>query len=201
MRGVPARWTSLVAVATTTAAIADGPTAPTADAGRRATPARLSPVGLRQDQCVDAPLRPGADRPLQPGTSGRIEVHRADGTVADTIDLADPRSYHRAIGDAVSDTGVPHSFAYRPLLVDGNTATITLHHRLDYGRTYYVTVDPEAFPGLPACRTRRPGDSAPGPPRLVRGSGGSPSRRTGGATSARSRARSTSFRRETSGRW
>ncbi|MEV5747343.1 pectinesterase family protein [Actinoallomurus sp. NPDC052308] len=154
MRGAPARWTSLVAVAATAAVIAGvGPAdATTADAGRRAAPARLSPVGLRQDRCIDGPLRLSADRPLQPGTSGRIEVHRADGTVADAIDLADPRSYHRTIGDAVSDTGVPHSFAYHPVLVDGNTATITLHHRLDYGRTYYVTVDPEAFPGLPGIQ-------------------------------------------------
>ncbi|WP_433181877.1 pectinesterase family protein [Actinoallomurus sp. CA-150999] len=135
--------------------------APPADAGQvaqagvpsaTAVSGRLSPGGRHRGVCVDTPLRLTADRPLQTGASGRIEVHRADGTVADTIDLADPRSYHRTIGDAVSDTGVPHSFAYHPVLVDGNTATIRLHRRLDYGRAYYVTVDPEVFPGFPGIQ-------------------------------------------------
>lgn len=153
MAGSSTRWSSLVSAAVTAAAIAGSAHIPTAGAGHPTAPGgRLSPTGLRQSLCVDAPLRLTADRPLQPGTSGRIEVHRADGTVADAIDLADPRSYHRTIGDAVSDTGVAHSFAYHPVLVDGTTATITLHRRLDYGRTYYVTIDPEAFPGFPGIQ-------------------------------------------------
>ncbi|MCO5999915.1 pectinesterase family protein [Actinoallomurus rhizosphaericola] len=140
------------AIATTGAATVGGGVSGIDDAGWRAVPARFSPAGARRGVCVDAPLRLVADRPLEPGTSGRIEVHRADGTLTDAIDLADPRSYHRTIGDAVSDTGIPHSFAYDPVLTEGNTATITLHHRLDYGRTYYVTVDAAAFPGFPGIQ-------------------------------------------------
>jgi pectin methylesterase-like acyl-CoA thioesterase len=74
-------------------------------------------------------------------------VHRADATVVDTIDLADPASYQRTIGHAVSDSGVPHEFAYSPVIITGNTAAIYLHHQLDYGRHYYVTVDPGVFVG------------------------------------------------------
>ncbi|MCO5973918.1 pectinesterase family protein [Actinoallomurus soli] len=140
------------AITTTAAATAGLGVSRIDHAGWPAVPARFSPAGARRGVCVDAPLRLVADRPLEPGTSGRIEVHRADGTLADAIDLADPRSYRRTIGDAVSDTGVPHSFAYDPVLAEGNTATITLHHRLDYGRTYYVTVDAAVFPGFPGIQ-------------------------------------------------
>lgn len=150
MVGSSTRWSSLMSAAVTAAVIAGGAHLPTTGVGNQTAPSGpLSPAGLRPGLCVDAPLRLTADRPPQSGTSGRIEVHRADGTVADAIDLADPRSYHRTIDDAVSDTGVPYSFAFHPVLVEGNTATITLHHRLDYGRTYYVTIAPEAFPGFP----------------------------------------------------
>src|SRR6266545_4712331 len=98
---------------------------------------RLDPVRRQHAVCVDTPLQLHFDQPPQLGTSGTIQVHRADGTVADSIDLADPASYERTIGDAVSDTGVPHEFAYHPVIVTGDTATIYPHHRLDYGQTYY----------------------------------------------------------------
>jgi pectin methylesterase-like acyl-CoA thioesterase len=113
-------------------------------------PAR--PGSPRHGVCVDAPLRLTFDRPPRLGSSGVIQVHGADGAVADSIDLADARSYQRTIGDAVSDTGVPHSFTYYPVIVSGTGATIHLHHRLDYDRTYYVTVDPSVFPGSPGIQ-------------------------------------------------
>jgi len=119
---------------------------PVAGAATAAQPdPRPSPHGV----CVDTPLRLAFDQPPVLGTSGAITIHRADGTVEDRIDLADPASFERTIGDAVSDTGVPHAFAYHPVIVTGDTAAIYPHHTLDYGSTYYVTVDPEAFPGFP----------------------------------------------------
>jgi pectin methylesterase-like acyl-CoA thioesterase len=105
-------------------------------------------AGPRHGVCVDTPLRLAFGRPVSVGTSGAVEVRRADGTVADRIDLGDPRSYERTVGDAVSETGVPHRFAYRPVVAEGDTATIYLHHRLDYGRAYHVTVDAGVFPGI-----------------------------------------------------
>jgi pectin methylesterase-like acyl-CoA thioesterase len=112
----------------------------------------IAPLGSRHGVCVDRPLRLAFDQPPQLGTTGTIQVHRADGTIADSIDLADPASNERTIGDAVSDTGEPHLFAYHPVMVTGNAAAIYLHHRLDYGRTYYVTVDPGVFGGFPGIQ-------------------------------------------------
>jgi len=120
-----------------TAAAPAGAAAPTA-----------SPVNHEHAVCVDTPLRLAFDQPPSLGTSGSIEVHRADGSIADSIDVADPASYQRTVGDAVSDTGVPHEFAYYPVIVTGDTAAIYLHHELDYGQTYYVTIDPGVFTGF-----------------------------------------------------
>jgi pectin methylesterase-like acyl-CoA thioesterase len=137
----------------------------------RATDPAPVPIGPRHQVCVDTPLRLAFGRPVTVGTAGVIEVHRADGTVADRIDLAEPRSYERTIGDAVSDTGVPHGFTYHPVITEGDTATIYPHHRLDYGRTYYVTVGPEVFPGFstpPSWRfTTRSAPPRPGTTRLT----------------------------------
>jgi pectin methylesterase-like acyl-CoA thioesterase len=108
----------------------------------------LRPTGHRVAACVDTALRIDFAQPPIPGTTGAITVHRADGSVADRIDLADPASAVRNIGGALSDSGLPHQFHYLPVTVDGDTATITPHHELDPGQTYYVTVDPGVFTGF-----------------------------------------------------
>ncbi len=114
-----------------------------------ATPATsLSPSGHRAGVCVDTPLRLTFPGPPVLGGSGAITVHRADGSVADQVDLADPADALKNIGGALSDTGLPHEFHYSPVLVDGDTATVTLHHELDPDRTYYVTVDPGVVTGF-----------------------------------------------------
>lgn len=42
--------------------------------------------------------------------------------------------------------GFTDAFHFYPVIVCGNTATIHLHHNLlEYGKTYFVTVDPEVF--------------------------------------------------------
>ena len=109
---------------------------------------------LRPDNgCVDAPLRIAFAQPPQLGSTGTIEIHAADGSVADRIDLADPASAEKTIGDAVSDTGVPHPFRYYPVLINGNVASVDPHHQLAYGQAYYLTVSAGVFPGYPAFRT------------------------------------------------
>jgi pectin methylesterase-like acyl-CoA thioesterase len=112
----------------------------------------LGPRAHQRDVCVDTPLRLRFDRPPRLGAAGTIQIHRPDGTVTDRIDLADPASNHRTIGDAVSDTGVPHEFNYVPVIITGDTAAIYPHHRLDYDQTYYVTVDAGVFTGFPGIQ-------------------------------------------------
>lgn len=114
-----------------------------------ATTPGVSPSPSRAAVCADTPLRLTFAQPPVLGTSGAITVHRADGTVADRIDLADPSDALKNIGGALSDSGLPHEFHYSPVLVTGDTATITPHHELDPGQTYYVTVDPGVFAGFP----------------------------------------------------
>jgi pectin methylesterase-like acyl-CoA thioesterase len=108
----------------------------------------LTPAGHGSRACVDTPLRITFGQSPVVGDSGVIAVHNADGSVADQIDLADPASAEKNIGGALSDTGLPHEFRYQPLIVDGDTVTITLHRELEPGHTYYVTVDPGVFPGF-----------------------------------------------------
>ncbi|MEY9849396.1 hypothetical protein ABH940_006502 [Streptacidiphilus sp. BW17] len=98
--------------------------------------------------CTDSALALTFPTPPTLGDSGRIEVHRADGSVADSIDLADPATYQRTIGGATDASGAPHEFSYTPVIIAGGTATIYLHHQLDYDQHYYVTVDPGVFNGF-----------------------------------------------------
>ncbi|HVV22177.1 MAG TPA: pectinesterase family protein [Pseudonocardiaceae bacterium] len=113
------------------------------------------PSDHRSGVCVDTPLRLTFTQPPVPGSSGAITVHRADGSVADRLDLADPADTLKNIGGALSDSGQPHEFRYSPVLVTGDTATITPHHELDPARTYYVTVDPGVFVGFPGITDPR----------------------------------------------
>jgi pectin methylesterase-like acyl-CoA thioesterase len=95
--------------------------------------------------CVDTPLTITFPSAPVLGTTGSITVHNADGSVADTIDLADPASFTETVGDATDEAGHLHDFTYYPVIITGDTATIYLHHELAYGRTYYVTADPATF--------------------------------------------------------
>ena len=98
-----------------------------------------------QAACVDTPLTITFPSAPTLGTTGTITVHNADGTVADSIDLADPASFTETVGGATDAAGNLHYFNYYPVIVTGDTATIYLHHELAYGRTYYVTADPGTF--------------------------------------------------------
>ncbi|HZR51700.1 MAG TPA: pectinesterase family protein [Streptosporangiaceae bacterium] len=115
------------------------------------------------NSCIDTPLTITFASAPTLGTTGSITVHNADGSVADTIDLADPASATETVGGATDQAGNLHSFNYFPVIITGDTATVYLHHELAYGHAYYVTVDPTVFTGVtdpPAWRfsttSRRP---------------------------------------------
>jgi pectin methylesterase-like acyl-CoA thioesterase len=101
----------------------------------------------RADACVDTPLTITFPSAPGLGSTGSITVHNADGSVADTINLADPASSTETVGGATDQAGNLHLFNYFPVIVTGDTATVYLHHELAYGRTYYVTADPTVFTG------------------------------------------------------
>lgn len=118
-----------------------------------AAPAAAAPdirfsVPGRTGACVDAPLRITFPAPPALGSSGAIEVWRADGTLADRIEAARAKDDKKNIGGAVSDTGLPHDFSYESITIDGRTASVHPHRQLEYGQSYYVTVDPGVFTGF-----------------------------------------------------
>lgn len=98
----------------------------------------VSPSVGTAEVCVDAPLTLTFDQTPRLGTSGRIQVYRLDandnGVLVDAIDLA-LAGQSKAIGSAST------TFNYYPVLLNGNTATISLHRALDYQQRYYVTLE------------------------------------------------------------
>jgi hypothetical protein len=133
--------------------------------------ADFTPANGSENICIDTPLYVTFDQSPVLGTAGTIGVYRADGSLADSIDLADPNSSKRYIGGAQSG-GVPYPFNYYPVIITGNTAAIYLHQSLDYGQTYYVTMDPGVFtdadgndfPGISDPNTWRFSTKDSGPP-------------------------------------
>ena len=118
--------------------------------------------------CVDAPLVISFESTPTLGTSGLVQVFKADGTLVDKIDLADisrvdvlsdgtmvPKGADADAGKiAIADDAPFHTFMdalhsnqyrivhYTPLRVKGKTLEIKLHNEaLSFGETYYVTVD------------------------------------------------------------
>lgn len=62
--------------------------------------AALQPQGLERAACADTPLRLTFPEDVRLGTEGRLQVRQANGSVVDTIDLADPATDQRSIGGA-----------------------------------------------------------------------------------------------------
>jgi pectin methylesterase-like acyl-CoA thioesterase len=97
----------------------------------------LFPANAATGICIDTPLRITFDGVPGVGASGKIVVTNSGGTVVDSIDLSSA-TQTRTIGGTV--------YNYKPVLVVGNTAIITLHPAvLVYGQTYRVTVEGEAL--------------------------------------------------------
>ena len=74
----------------------------------------LSPASGTQGVCTDVPLAIAFDHAPQVGSAGVIRVLRVDGTLADSVDLADPNSARKPIGGAVSGKRAGHVFAVSP---------------------------------------------------------------------------------------
>ena len=118
--------------------------------------------------CVDAPLVVSFDSTPTLGTSGLVQVFKADGTLVDKIDLADlakvdvlsdgtmvPKGADADAGKIAINNDSPfhtfmdalHSNQYRivhytPLRVKDKSLEIKLHNEaLSFGESYYVTVD------------------------------------------------------------
>ncbi|CAM3626537.1 pectinesterase family protein [Occultella aeris] len=108
---------------------------------------RVSPTG--DGVCVDAPLRLRFEHPVEIGRRGRLRVHRGDGAVVDTIDLADPEVGRRPIGSARSEYGELHLWNYHAVLVEGEQVILTLHGALDPDEDFVVTMDPGFVRGHP----------------------------------------------------
>lgn len=117
-----------------------------AAAGTRAAPV-LQPQGVADPVCTDTPLRLTFDKPVRLGTSGQLQVHHADGTLVDVVDLADQGTYQRSIGGALTDYGEVHRWFYEPVVIDGREVSVHLHYLLDPGQEYYVTLDAGFFKG------------------------------------------------------
>ena len=84
--------------------------------------------------CPDPPLRIRFPGPPTLGTSGKVQVFSQSGSVVASVDMA---------ATNVTDTIGGTAFTMpRPAFVDGNDAVIYLKTKaLNYGQSYYVTVD------------------------------------------------------------
>jgi pectin methylesterase-like acyl-CoA thioesterase len=132
-------------------------------AGDTADP-KLTPAGPADASCSDTPLTMTFRGPVRLGVTGKLQIHRANGDVVDTISLADLTSYQRTVGGARTDFDQVHTWTYQAVVVDGRTVTVYPHQRLAPGQVYYVTVDPGFVVGNPGIsnwrfRTQRDPDS------------------------------------------
>jgi pectin methylesterase-like acyl-CoA thioesterase len=113
-------------------------------------PVRLLPASGAQAVCADTLLTLAFDRPPTLGASGQVRIYNAaDDSLVDTLDLAIPLNQQTYTLEGVS-------FHAYPVLITGNNATIHPHKPLDYGKKYYVQIDPglltiadAPFPGIP----------------------------------------------------
>lgn len=108
--------------------------------------------------CVDAPLVVEVGSGASLGTSGLIQVFKADGTPVDKIDMADmakvkvledgtmvPAEQNGNLGtfmDKLPSGSTTRKVHYTPVRLKGGKLYVKLHSGvLDYGGSYYVTMD------------------------------------------------------------
>ncbi|MFF0342360.1 pectinesterase family protein [Kribbella sp. NPDC004875] len=125
---------------------------------------KLAPQGPEDATCSDTPLSLTFQGPVRLGVTGKLQIHKANGDVVDTIDLASLASYQRTVGGARTDFDQVHTWAYQAVVVDGRTVTVYPHQRLAAGQVYFVTVDPGFVVGDPGVgnwrfRTRQDPES------------------------------------------
>jgi pectin methylesterase-like acyl-CoA thioesterase len=93
----------------------------------------VAPASGATEINIDQPLYVTFNQPVRVGNTGRLRIHKDDGTVVDTIDMS-LAAQSRANGTV--------TFNYYPIIANGNTAAIYPHQKLAYGQTYYVTMEP-----------------------------------------------------------
>ncbi|GAB2964477.1 hypothetical protein GCM10023080_027020 [Streptomyces pseudoechinosporeus] len=148
-------FTALMALTAALAGVLSPAGSPGVAYGAGPPPPALAPLGVEQAVCPDTALRLTFDQPVRLGDSGQLQVHQADdGTLVDVVDLADPGTYQRSIGGALTDYGEVHRWFYEPVVIDGASVSVHLHYVLDAGREYYVTVDDGFFRGRPGIEDR-----------------------------------------------
>ena len=111
---------------------------------------------------VDTLLRIGFDSAPTLGATGTISIFESNGTMVDTINVADPYAIYNGTSLATNQTSTKVNVIgglnsgidqvrvvnYIPIMISGNTATIFPHNnKLAYGTTYYVTIDNGLFNG------------------------------------------------------
>ena len=113
---------------------------------------------------TDTRLALSFDSPPTPGAAGRINVYRAsDDVLVDSIDVSSAPSASDTQAvlprgnleiDALGLGALPDGATwaryvwYRPVAINGSTASIRLHNRrLDFGTSYYVTMDASVLAG------------------------------------------------------
>jgi pectin methylesterase-like acyl-CoA thioesterase len=116
---------------------------------------------------VDTVLRIGFDAAPSLGIAGTISIHLvSDGSIVDTINIADPYAIYdgtsgvaklttnqtsskvNLIGGLHSGIDQVRVVNYVPVTISGNTATIYPHNnKLAYGTAYYVTIDDGVLTG------------------------------------------------------
>lgn len=123
-----------------------------------------APAANEANVHTDTRLSLSFDAPPAIGTAGKVSVYRAsDDVLVDSIDLSNAPSASDTQAvlprtnleiDALGLGAMPEgaTFAryvwYRPVSVKGSTASVKLHNnRLDFGTTYYVTVDASVLAG------------------------------------------------------
>ncbi|MDP3069341.1 MAG: pectinesterase family protein [Opitutaceae bacterium] len=108
------------------------------------TATSLAPANNATGLCPDTLLALTFDTAPRLGTAGLVRIiHSATGAVAETIDLANATPT-RLIGTN------PTPYNYRPILIDGTTATVFPRAGvLAYGQTYHVLIDAGVFVDFP----------------------------------------------------
>jgi hypothetical protein len=92
----------------------------------------VGPFNGETGVCGDHPLSLEFDQPVLVGKTGRVNIYNSGGKLVDTIDMAANPQVRVAGGSA---------FAYYPVIVNGNIASIYPHVSLGNNDAYYVLVD------------------------------------------------------------
>ncbi len=98
----------------------------------------LFPAPNASGVCPDPALRVTFSAPPTLGSSGKVQVYEASGTLVASVDLG-----AKTLSDSIDGTTFSRPL---PAFVDGNSAVIYLKNKaLGYGHSYYVTIDAGAI--------------------------------------------------------